>query len=104
MELWVRSQDRLSLEKVDLIVVNGSDVFSQDAIIGTYDTCERALEVLDEIQSILRPKGIIKFNGFISQETAKEIKRKYDNQYLIFSENMELLQQVETYVYEMPQE
>ena len=56
MDLWIRSQDRLSLEKVDLIVVNGSDVFSRGEIIGTYDTCERALEVLDEIQDLFITK------------------------------------------------
>ena len=60
MDLWIRSQDRLSLEKVDLIVVNGSDVFSRGEIIGTYDTCERALEVLDEIQGKIAQNECLK--------------------------------------------
>ena len=56
MELLVRSQDKLLLTKIDYILVNGLDIFNQNQIIGTYKTKERALEVLDEIQNILKPK------------------------------------------------
>lgn len=50
MELWIRSQDELLLTKIDYIIVNGLDIFNQNQLIGTYQTYERALEVLDSIQ------------------------------------------------------
>ena len=59
MELWIRSQDRECLMKVDRvdydlssgehrIVVNG-----YETLLGSYSTKERALEVLDEIQRLM---------------------------------------------------
>ena len=59
MELWIRSQDRETIMKIDRvdidrekeIWVNGYDVF-----VAKYKTKERALEVLDEIQDLLVPK------------------------------------------------
>ena len=58
MDLWVRSQDRENLSKVEhlgvfnkKIYVNGYE--ESGYCIGTYKTKERALEVLDEIQGIL---------------------------------------------------
>jgi hypothetical protein len=58
MELWIRSQDRECLMKVDRvdydisrehrIVVNGFQT-----LLGTYKTKERALEVLDEITDFI---------------------------------------------------
>ena len=58
MELWVRSQDRIKLIKVDEVkieTVKGGNTFiySHATDLGTYTTRERALEVLDEIQKIL---------------------------------------------------
>ena len=63
MDLWIRSQDRMDLVKVESVILcfnkdepdNGyslkdkSDRWYPD-ILGTYKTKERALEVLDEIQ------------------------------------------------------
>jgi hypothetical protein len=60
MELWIRSQDRKSLKKVcDLSVSFGNakyGVYEDVLPLGYYETEERALEVLDEIQSYLIPK------------------------------------------------
>jgi len=68
MNLWIRSQDKESLTKVSNVqytYVKGdlyTDVrgrhhigtyYDNLKILGTYETKERALEVLDEIQSIL---------------------------------------------------
>ena len=55
MELWVRSQDRIKLIKVDEVkieTVKGGNTFiySHATDLGTYTTRERALEILDEIQ------------------------------------------------------
>ena len=62
MELWIRSQDREGLIKVNdsiCIIDYGDEYFRQISIdnlqIGVYRTKERALEVLDEIQKILCP-------------------------------------------------
>jgi len=54
MDLWIRSQDKLLLTKIDYIVINGSDFFNQNQLIGTYSSYERALEVLDEIQRLIK--------------------------------------------------
>lgn len=59
MELWIRSQDRTFLRKVNTIgIVEGRDFWSIDENLtvsfGKYKTKERALEVLDEIQNLLQ--------------------------------------------------
>ena len=69
MELWVRSQDRHCLWKIDRLDVD--DYTIQDNIktyddgfdyimIGRYQTNKRALEVLDEIQNILETREDVK--------------------------------------------
>ena len=56
MELWIRSQDKMLLEKVDGITLDrkGVEIYSTSTgrIFGIYKTKERALEVLDEIQKL----------------------------------------------------
>lgn len=69
MELWIRSQDRESLRKINtgfylkqdlsnyakgevIFIVSGGDK------LGEYETKERALEVLDEIQEILETRTV----------------------------------------------
>ena len=59
MELWIRSQDKTFLRKVNTIgIVEGRDFWSIDENItisfGKYKTKERVLEVLDEIQDLLQ--------------------------------------------------
>ena len=59
MELWIRSQDRTFLRKVNTIgIVEGRDFWSIDENLtisfGKYKTKERALEVLDEIEDLLQ--------------------------------------------------
>lgn len=64
MELWVRSQDKRILTKIEEVNINYNEEnqiianhkqLSGDeedyTILGTYKTTERALEVLDEIQN-----------------------------------------------------
>ena len=59
MELWIRSQDKVSLTKIDnLCCIDNRIVFiplrqNGRMTLGKYATKERALEVLDEIQSRL---------------------------------------------------
>ena len=65
MELWIRSQDKTELVKVNnLANIDYRIVFINNGngrvTLGTYKSKERALEVLDEIQKIIAPRGIIK--------------------------------------------
>lgn len=58
MELWVRSQDRDYLEKVEKIYFwknsfGQYQIESNGSELGTYKTKERALEVLDEIEHFI---------------------------------------------------
>ena len=62
MELWIRSQDKTFLKKVNTIgIVEGQDFcFISENIttdLGKYKTKERALEVLDEIQENIVKQG-----------------------------------------------
>ena len=68
MDLWIRSQDKMNLVKIKQINVNYRDSRQIIAnympemyenageyyeLLGTYETKERALEVLDEIQKTI---------------------------------------------------
>lgn len=107
MELWVRSQDKLTLSKIINFKIESRQIIGNtkednwDIYLGTYKTKERALEVLDEIQDILKPKMIVYIHP--SEEMmellgglqhGKTKKMKNDMEYKEFS----------TYVYQMPEE
>lgn len=67
MDLWVRTQDKRGLYCVRQLRVNGFDVMCLNGyLLGTYETKERTLEVLDEIQNTLKlsfiKTGIIQKN------------------------------------------
>ena len=62
MNLWIRSQDKRILQKVDNIYLNANydnrrictnDSRDYESDLGEYKTKERAIEVLDEIQDEL---------------------------------------------------
>lgn len=118
MELWIRSQDKTKLVKVTELYIDIPADFVQSGfgvytklkteynrvdILGIYKTKERASEVLDEIQNILSPKRILKVDYILDQKTIQELSKKFDNQYIVLDEKAEV-QQVDTYVYEMPKE
>ena len=61
MNLWMRSQDKRILQKVDNIFLDAnyedkriSTYDGNNVELGTYKTKERAIEVLDEIQDLLQ--------------------------------------------------
>lgn len=100
MDLWIRSQDKFKIVKVENFQVNFECIICLDKVegiitLGEYKTKERALEVLDEIQSLLIPKLIL---------------NSYDNITPEFSENITItpistdIKQFNSYVYEMPEE
>lgn len=57
MEIWIRSQDKTVLEKVEWIEFsdsmkadNSNCIFVNALYVGEYKTKKRALEIIDEIQ------------------------------------------------------
>lgn len=73
MDLWIRSQDKMNLVKVNQVNVNYTnnmqiianyipDFIGKEGeyyeLLGTYKTKERSLEVLDEIQSAIEHNGV----------------------------------------------
>lgn len=106
MELWIRSQRneklRQGLFKVNEIELGDCDGYMDCIVInnlycvGIYQTKERALEVLDEIQNLLQPK--IKY---IQEEPVESI---VDFGYQI-TQNVDMkIQEINRIVYEMPKE
>lgn len=83
MELWIRSQNKTRLVKVCSLgygeykekhYINGYCVNEVDNYdLGIYKSKERALEVLDDIESLLwgnsRIKGLVKSIGIRSENT-----------------------------------
>ena len=72
MELWIRSQDRKRLTKVeDIYMVEDENNFTSYignnivGHLGEYKKVGRALEVLDEIQKLLTPN--FKVNGLYQE-------------------------------------
>jgi len=60
VELWIRSQDKRTLiqpNRIDIdyksIIVWQNNYNCDETYLGTYETKERALEVLDEIQRLI---------------------------------------------------
>ena len=100
MELWIRSQDKKVLVKINNIWVNENSVIYTDSYpdmwLGAYKSEKRALEVLDEIQNILQPTMIIqKTEGVIATT---------DNTIHIINPSYGEIKQLSTIVYEMPKE
>lgn len=102
MELWIRSQDRTTLIRSYEIYISeyGKDSYVIKAkrtshILGSYNTFERALEVLDEIQKLFEPKIILK--------SIKEIAQTLDGVYYTNPNEYEI-EQLSSYVYQMPEE
>lgn len=112
MELWIRSQDREKLIKVKSLYVEKypssnnryaiynffyDDLDDCDIPLGTYETRERALEVLDEIQNILKPIIKIKYEYDDSQPIM-------NGEWLKSLKEESKIEELSTYVYEMPKE
>lgn len=115
MNLWIRSQNKKALIKVnelfivkcykDYMITDYPVDYPNDGVtdlginLGTYKTKERALEVLDEIQEVLMPKIKVlqsvnaenNIDDLVSRPTIQECGK------------VELLQYSD-YVYEMPKE
>ena len=56
MELWVRSQNKKVLMKIDGVHYDGKNdwrILNGGSVLGRYATEERCLEIIDEIQKLL---------------------------------------------------
>ena len=114
MELWIRSQDKKSLVKVDNLYADvGRIVFVAKtggrATIGIYSSQERALEVLDEIQKkiktllYLKPQSLLGINEI---KAGKKYFEKFNSVDFITCDNNFEIEPITTnaIVYEMPEE
>lgn len=110
MELWIRSQDRESLTKVSNVqyTYQKGDLYTDVRgkhhigtyydnlkILGTYATKERALEVLDEIEKILKPQVITKLGKIVGKTCDGTIYT---------TPNETEIKELSTYVYQMPKD
>ena len=110
MELRIRSQDRENLIRVENLcyfntcnemesvgknyILNKSWIGDKDCIIlGEYKSKERALEVLDEIQSILNLKNMYKYDREL-------VLKSWEN---VDKEKVKIVRE-QMSVYEMPKE
>jgi len=104
MELWIRSQDKKVLTKCDDIRIETTDTDKICVIrgyfddnnwvrLGKYKAKKRALEVLDEIQYVIR----LKYSWRLSEDSFKITMQKYGRE-----QAQEILDKM--YVYEMPEE
>lgn len=108
MDLWIRSQDKQLLKIVNQLEVcediDNTWFINDGDILGKYKTKERALEVLDEIQKILKPITMFVENETITSEELKALENSWKyNTPLIVNEKSEI-RELSTYVYEMPKE
>lgn len=119
MDLWIRSQEKERLIKpTDFYIEETIDYVNEcsefdiyalnyannDIRIGTYQTKERALEVLDDIQNIVNTKTIIKFNTLVPTKYIKRVKDAIDKNSIIELPDYEIKKLVGVIVYEMPEE
>ena len=98
MELWIRSQDKKCLTMVTHLYIDDNHHIRQqdDLILGTYET-KRALEVLDEIQKLIKPTFKINCEYDDSQPII-------DGEWLKSLKAESKIEELSTYVYEMPKE
>lgn len=106
MELWVRSQNKTILSKVHDLVIredrnenNEINYFIIDTYtLGIYKTKEKALKVLNEIESILKP--IIKTNTYKVEQAELLDGTKFIKPIL---DDIEI-ENTLSYVYQMPED
>lgn len=113
MDLWIRSQDKYILKKVNGVVLAQSGKFfaiyptekelGELEFLGYYKTEERAFEVLNEIQKLLIP-NIIALGNKISNNVYNDFDN-LSNCYAIADCNNNInIKELSTVVYEMPKE
>lgn len=104
MELWIRSQNKGTLIKVERLGhIDGridAHFSSGNCKLGTYKSSKRALEVLDEIQNILKPKYILD-----SSSIRPDGDNWVENGIIMQKYNANArIEEIPIYVYEMPED
>jgi len=128
MELWIRSQDKEDLLKVSYVSIR--HIFEQKEVmdnygrivnfkkgdykhstisngnidLGYYKTKERALEVLDEIQNILKPRNLIYTGDKINMKDAMHLCKMTNSQSISLLPENANVTQLGVVIYEMPKE
>lgn len=109
MELWIRSQDKRYLLKTQSLCIEDieseeriviySNISDEDFELGSYATIERALEVLDEIEKLIKPITIFE-NCEVDKSTIEKIK---ETGYCVVN-NDARVEQFSQVFYQMPKE
>ena len=115
MKLWIRSQNRLRLVNAieNITITHGLEpnyqMFVGITYIGEYKTEERALEVLDEIQSKLKATFLMKskdnkYNKYIVD--GKRYLEELNDIEIVTGDGYFELEPInsDVYIYEMPKE
>ena len=102
--MWIRSQNKECLVKLDDFVhyfyddiENEHGIGSHMVTLGVYESKERALEVLDEIQILLKP--IIKYEPIVQEE----YNPAYTYRHFIKVDDNTEIKELSTFVYQMPE-
>ena len=105
MDLWIKSQDKKLLIKVNHIMRINNRIFAGDTL-GEYDSEERAIEILDEIQKLLMGQDKLVISGVLDFEDAQQIKKKLDQTGVVSVFSKDDIGYISpiTIVYEMPLE
>ena len=116
MDLWIKSQDREQLLKVDNILATPRMetsgewlIMFHNIVLGAYLTKKRALEVLDEIQSKMKTLLCLKPNLLLRPEDLVQEKEYYEKlnkqEFITCNNNFEIIPiSNNTVIYEMPKE
>lgn len=107
MELWIRSQDKETLRLAQMLDIYDGSVDEEKCFVieesgtdlGCYQTKKRALEVLDEIQYILKPQIKLITHAIES----KELKDFSEKMIIQPPVNELQFQEANTWVYQMPE-
>ena len=111
MNLWIRSQNKEKLCKIENIkYMDTSDDFENDThslwndnngILGIYKTKQRALEVLDEITNLIKPKYLIRMDN---HGPVNDFLNNVNNSF-VSAEGVGMVSNInQTLYYEMPKE
>ena len=102
MDLWIRSQNKKKFIQCKSIVIGGyvghkneTTLWCEQYSVGSYPNEERALEILDEIQNILKPRVIISNYNPVMTDSFGNIISDFEEP---------KIEQLSTFVYEMPKD
>ena len=109
MELWIRSQDKTKLMRLNNLgtfFVRSEDyyaIYNDEHILGNYETEERTLEILDEIQDLLKPRNLIYTGSKLPIKDAMHLVKMTNSQSISMLPSDASIAQLGVLVYEMPE-